>query len=122
MNSEIFRQRTLGKSVLLVFFVSAILTAGLSVYSALEILNPIGAKSFGELILRLTGAIVKIAMVFAPVAILIVGFKLIAAAASGDAKKLQDTKTMLWWVIIGTAVVVGASVLAGAVVQFVKEL
>ncbi|MBI2640677.1 MAG: TrbC/VirB2 family protein [Candidatus Sungbacteria bacterium] len=87
-----------------------------------QIPNPIGAKSFLDLINALAKAIIQIGAVFAVVAIIIVGFKFLTASISGDTKGLTDAKKMLWWVLIGTAIVVGSSVLAQVIVNTVKTL
>lgn len=99
----------------------AILTAA-PVAFAVAIPNPIEAKSFEDLINNLAYWVRVIALPLAAVAIVFVGFKLIIAASSGDSKGLGEAKKFLAWVVIGTAIVVGASVLAQAVVNFAKEL
>lgn len=84
--------------------------------------NPIGAQSFLDLINALAKAITQIGGLFAVVAIVIVGFKFLAASVSGDTKSLGEARKMLWWVLIGTAIVVGSSVLAQVVVNTIKTL
>lgn len=93
-----------------------------SIY-ALEIQNPIAPTSnFPQLIERIAEAVRIIAMPLAIAAIIFVGFKLVVAASRGDEKGLGEAKKMLWWVLIGTAIIIGASVLAQAVVNFARTL
>lgn len=100
----------------------AILGIANSVY-ALEIQNPIApTSSFPQLIINISKAMLVIAMPLATAAIVFVGFKLTIAAAQGNDKGLQDSKKMLWWVLIGTAIIIGASVLAQVVVNFASTL
>lgn len=90
---------------------------------ALEITNPISpVSSFPQLIDRIASALRTIVMPLAIAAIIFVGFKFVNAAASGNQAELTKAKTMLWWVLIGTAIVIGASVLAQAVVNFASGL
>lgn len=90
---------------------------------ALDIQNPIApVSSFPQLIDRIASALRTIVMPLAIAAIIFVGFKFVSAAASGNQAELTKAKTMLWWVLIGTAIVIGASVLAQAVVNFASGL
>ena len=84
--------------------------------------NPIGAQSFEDLIVALADALIKIGSVLAVVAIIIVGFRFVAASASGDTKSLGEVKKLFWWIFIGTAIIVGSSMLAKAVVNTIKTL
>lgn len=89
---------------------------------AAKIDNPISSDSFLELIRSITNALIPIAAVFAVVAIIFAGFKFIMASATGDSKKLGEAKSMFFWILIGTAIVVGARVLAEVAVNFAKGL
>ena len=90
---------------------------------ALEIQNPISpVSSFPQLIVRISAALRTIVMPLAIAALIFVGFKFVAGAAKGSDKDLTDAKKMLWWVLIGTAIIIGASVLAQAVVNFASTL
>lgn len=101
---------------------SATLIIASSAY-ALEIQNPIApTSSFPQLITNIAEAVRIIAMPLAIAAIIFVGFKLTVAAARGDEKGLGEAKKMLWWVLLGTAIIIGASVLAQAVVNFASGL
>lgn len=99
----------------------AILLKAQSVW-AVNIPNPIAANSFQELVLNIAKAIQIIALVFAPVALIIAGFKFITSATSGNTGGVKNARTMFLWILVGTAIVVGASALAQAVVNFAREL
>ena len=112
-----------GKIKLSVLLFFAILAMAGPVYADVAIPNPIApTNSFLQLIENISKAVTKIAMVLAVPAIVFVGFKLVIAAAQGNDTGLKDGKKMLWWVLIGTAIVIGASVLAQVVVNFAKTL
>lgn len=110
------------KSFLLSLISFAIVGLAYSASAAVTIQNPIGAQSFTELIKRLADAILTIAIPLAVVAIIFVGFKFVLASASGNAKGLEESRKMLLWVAIGTALIVGASAIAKALVDFAQRL
>ncbi len=84
--------------------------------------NPIAANSFQELVLSLTRTLAPLILTVAAVAIIIVGFQFVIAAAKGDVGGIGKAKANLYWVLIGTAVVVGAYAIASAVVNTLKGL
>lgn len=102
--------------------VFAMLGAAYPALAQTVIPNPIGAQSFPKLIDALATALIQIGGVLAVVAIVIVGFKFLTASVSGDTKSIGEAKKMLWWVLIGTAIVVGSSVLAKAVINTIETL
>lgn len=99
-----------------------ILHSVLSVAAQGLIPNPITATSFTVLIDSITAQLVPIATVLAVVAIIFTGFKFLTAALSGNPGQLTESKKMFYYVLVGTAITVGAAVLANAVVKFVTEL
>lgn len=112
-----------GKINLFIISFSAILILSGSAYAQIVIPNPISPTSnFPQLIKNIAEAVRVIAMPLAIAAIIFVGFKLVVAAAQGNDKGLQEGKKMLWWVLIGTAIIIGASVLAQVVVNFASTL
>lgn len=115
------RRSSLWKSLLLGLIFFVIVLASFNV-SAIGIENPISANSFQALIERLADAILKIAIPLAVVAIIFVGFKFVLASASGNAKGLEEARKMFLWLVAGTALIVGSSALAKAVVNFAKDL
>lgn len=109
-----------GKSLLYVWVIFAMLIVASPALALIE--NPIGAKSFLDLINAVAKAITQIGAVFAVVAIIIVGFRFVAASASGDTKSLAEVRKLFWWIFIGTAIIVGSSMLAEVVVNTIKTL
>lgn len=83
--------------------------------------NPIGSSTFADLVNNIAIAVRNIAIPFAVIAIIFVGFKFITASASGNQAELTSAKKLFVWVLIGTAIIVGASVLAQAVVNTIKS-
>lgn len=113
----------LWKNKLLQLLIFATLIIAVDSVYALEIQNPIApTSSFPQLIQSIAEAVRIIAIPLATVAIIFVGFKFTVAAARGDEKGLGEAKKMLWWVLIGTAIIIGASILAEAVVNFASTL
>lgn len=107
----------LNKAIILAILITAPLASAQT-----TIPNPIAAKSFLDLINAVAKAITQIGAVFAVVAIIIVGFRFVAASASGDTKSLAEVRKLFWWIFIGTAIIVGSSMLAQAVVNTIKTL
>lgn len=82
--------------------------------------NPIAYCDFPALLCAVTNAVRDIGIVFAVLAIVIIGFKFLQASAAGNEAGIKDARKYFLWVLIGTAVVVGASVIAGAVINFLN--
>ena len=116
LRSSIKNYLFLGKTVLLNTLIFVMLSAA-RFASAIEIENPIKARSFTDLIQTLTVAIRAIAIPLAVVAIIFAGFKFITGAVSGDTKAITEAKKMLTWIVIGTAIVVGSSVIADVIIN-----
>lgn len=77
-----------------------------------QIPNPIAAKNFPCLIQVLSQAAIQVVVPVAIVAIIWAGLKFIIAGSQGNEGEIKRARDMLFWVIIGTAVVVGSFVLA----------
>ena len=116
-----FNCRQLWKRFLFTIFSYAILIKAEQAW-AIDITNPIKARNFGELINSLATALQYIAGILAPIALVIAGFKLIIGATSGDTKGVGEAKKMFGWILVGTAIAIGASALAKAVVNFAQTL
>ncbi|MDP3710656.1 MAG: hypothetical protein Q8R29_02960, partial [bacterium] len=71
---------------------------------------------------NISRAIMIIVLPISVIGIIWAGFQYVVASASGDATKAKGAKNTLKYVLIGTVLIVGASVLAGAIVNFVKNL
>lgn len=84
--------------------------------------NPIAACDFLDLVDSIFRQLLPIAGTLAAVAIIFVGFKLLLASIAGNPGKIEEAKKMLWYVLLGSAIIVGSSVLAKAVINFVRTL
>ncbi len=84
--------------------------------------NPISVCSFEELIASIISQLVPIAVMLSAAAIIFVGFRLVIATARGNEAEITKSKNLLWYALVGTAILVGASALAAAIVNFVKTL
>ena len=89
--------------------------AGVNCYT-----NPIqGVGTFADLVTAIAKAVVTIGVPIAGAAIIFVGVRFVIAAASGNQAALAPAKKMLWYVLIGTVIIVGGGELAQAVVKLV---
>lgn len=79
--------------------------------------NPIKSESFPCLVKALSEAAITIAVPLAIVAIIFAGLKFIIAGAQGNDGEIKKARSMLFWIVIGTAVVVGSFVIAEAAVN-----
>ena len=84
--------------------------------------NPIGANDFPTLIQNLANAVAEVGLPLAAAAIIWVGLKFITGAASGNPAKVAEARKMLWPVLIGTAILTAAWVIATVVINFAKSL
>lgn len=87
-----------------------------------EIPNPIATSDFKGLAVTVIKELTQLALVVAVVAIVIVGFQLVVAGASGKADEAAKLKTTLLWVLIGTAIIAGAGLLAETVITTIQGL
>lgn len=92
-----------------------------AVFAEGEIPNPIsGADSLETVIANVADAASTIALVLAPVFIVVAGLQFLFAGESEQ--KISQAKKTLWWTLIGTAIVVGASILTNAVINTIEGL
>lgn len=84
--------------------------------------NPITSKTLEELIEKLSEGLVKLVFILAPVFIIVSGFRFLVAASTGNQAGLTMAKKLFMWTLIGTAILVGASVIATVIVNFAKGL
>lgn len=82
--------------------------------------NPIRACSFADLIRDLTQIILTVGLPLAALMIIFSGFKFVTAG--GNEEQVKKARQMFYWTIIGAAVIIGARVIAEAVVQFAQDL
>lgn len=88
----------------------------------INIRNPLQSQSFGDLVIRISELIRQVALPFAAVAIIVIGFKIITSVASGNAEETAKNKKILIWVLVGAAIIAGAPELAKAIVNFASKL
>ncbi len=85
-----------------------------------RIQNPLGAKSLDGFVASLLGVVVKLGSIVAALFIIYAGFMYVTA--QGNEEKLQKAKMSMMWTIIGSAILLGAQVIANAVANTVREL
>ena len=90
----------------------------------IEIQNPLGTQQMTiiDLIERITSQLTPLALVIATFSIIVVGFQFVIAAVQGNTSKIAEARKNLMWVLIGTAIVVAATVIATAVKTFLTGL
>lgn len=84
----------------------------------LVIANPLGVKSIEEVIQKIMGVIVKLAIPVIICFFIYSGFMFITA--QGDKKQLETAKTMFVQVVIGSVIILGAWTIASAIVSTVN--
>lgn len=103
----------------IVFFIITLFTP-LAFVSA-QLKNPLNnIDSFGELITAVLDIVIMIGFPVAVLAIMYSGFLFVTA--QGNSEKLESAKAALLWTIIGTAVLLGASVLSTGVSSTIESL
>lgn len=85
-----------------------------------EICNPIQANTFLELVEAIASAVTAVGIPL--VAIFLVWSGFLFVTARGNEEQLKRAKTTFSWTLIGGAVLIGARVLAIAIVNFAKGL
>ena len=100
---------------LTLFQVSSVLATG-APGQRVALQNPLNANTFGEFVDAIANIVIKIGGVLAVIFIIISGFLFVTAR--GNEEQLGKAKTSLTWTIVGTAVLLGASVIAKAIVNF----
>lgn len=89
---------------------------------AVEFKNPITSGTLEALIVKLSEGILKLVFILAPIFIIISGFRFLIASSTGNQAGLTMAKKLFMWTLIGTAILVGASVIATAIINFAKGL
>ena len=86
-------------------------------------INPFTRSSDAvSLICAVSSAVRTLAIPLAVIAIIFVGFQFVVAASTGDRGNLQKLKTVLVWVLVGTIIIVAATVIINATVNFLSEI
>ena len=114
--------KTMWKNKLSWVYIFATLTLAAPAYAADVITfdNPIAADSVPQLVDYISASIIAIVLPIAVIFIIVGGFKFVTA--QGDPTKIAAARKMLLWTIVGTIFIVGASLLARAVINFVKYM
>ncbi len=87
-----------------------------------EFKNPVDENTFLDLLKRFAEDVRTVAVPFAVVAIIFVGFKFVTASASGNPAETAKARKLLKWVVVGSAIIVGATVLVDAVINTMKAI
>lgn len=82
--------------------------------------NPITASSFQDLIQKILRIVIDIGVPVATLFIIYSGFLFVKA--QGNPEKLKEAKETFFWTIVGTAVLLGAWVLAQAIAGTINQL
>src|SRR3972149_8741316 len=85
-----------------------------------EELKKFGPESFASLMQSIARLATQIGLPIAALFLVWSGFLFVSAR--GDAKKLETAKSTFYWSVIGPALLVGASAIATALVDFAKKL
>ena len=89
--------------------------------AAVALPNPLGnITNFGELVNKIADIVMAIGIPVAAVFIIYAGFLFVTAR--GSEEQIKKAKTTLYWTIIGTALLVGAKVIAAALQTTIKNL
>lgn len=92
-----------------------------SVTDAATFSNPIESDSFPKLFNSVASALIIIAIPLAVVAIIFTGLRFVIAGSKGDQGELQKAREVFWWILIGSAIIIGGSLLVNAVVNTIKN-
>jgi type IV secretory pathway VirB2 component (pilin) len=84
--------------------------------------NPISATSILDLVTQIANTIRPIAITLGVIVIIITGFKFVTAAFSGKPDEITQARKAFFWALIGIAIVVSVTVVAPAIVDFIKSL
>ncbi len=82
--------------------------------------NPIAAEDFGTVVISLADLMKIIGVPLATIGLVYSGFLFVTAR--GNEQQLEKAKTMFFWTIVGTAIIVGAVYIGSAVVNFATSL
>ena len=105
-----------------VLFLVILVFVSPSAVFAIDFPNPIDAPDFLTFVKSVAEAIRLVALPLAVLAIIVIGFRFVASAAGGNTKGVEEARKSLIWTLIGTAIIVGATVLAEAVINTIKHL
>ncbi len=85
-----------------------------------KLCNPLKYDNIQQLIPALLDIVAQIGLIICTFFIVYAGFKYVTAA--GDPNKIKDAHNILLWSIVGTAVLLGAKVLASILSNTLKQI
>jgi hypothetical protein len=85
-----------------------------------QIKNPLASTDVQALISKIVGYVVQVGAVIAVVAFIYAGFLFVKA--KGNPKGLEEAKTVVFYTIIGVAILLGANLIAQIVVGTIKSI
>ena len=85
-----------------------------------QLCNPIGSEDLTTFVDKITATALKIGIPIAGLFIIWAGFKFVTAR--GDETAIKDAKKIFWYTIIGTAVLLAASLIATVLGDTVRQL
>lgn len=104
----------------LVFAGHPCITGSNTITPADHLCRPNAATSLDIFFQQIAAFLLKYGMPFVVIFLIIAGFMFVTAR--GNEEQLTKAKTMLFWTIIGAAIIVGASLIAGAIAEFGTQL
>lgn len=90
--------------------------------SSLTYPSPIPANDLPGLIVLILTYIQSVAIPLAVIAVVIVGIQFIYGAATGNPGLISQSRKLLLWILVGAAIVIGATYLATAMVDLLKNI
>ena len=85
-----------------------------------QLCNPIGSSTLDDFVVKITAAALKIGVPIAALFIMWAGFKFVTAR--GDKTGIEDAKNIFWYTIIGTAILLAASLLARVLTATITQI
>lgn len=82
--------------------------------------RPNAAPSIDIIFQQIAAFLLKYGIPFVVIFMIIAGFMFVTAR--GNEEQLTKAKTMLWWTIIGAAIIIGASIIVKAIEKFGEQL
>ncbi len=82
--------------------------------------NPLKAESFSDLIAAILQIMIQLGTPIAAICFVYTGF--VFVTSEGDPKKLDTAKSMFFWTVIGTAIILGATIILQILQSTVQSL
>jgi hypothetical protein len=105
------------------FFLSGISTIigfGSTHFVSAQLVNPLEAETFSQLISKIISIVAEIGLPLAVVVLMYAGFLFVTAR--GNEEQIKTAKKVFFWAIVGTALILGAWVIAEAINEFLVGL